>query len=292
VKKIRHPHQDLRTVEPDHEALSLFHRRYGVVGGGEAHRLDQLMSRFSCLPYENLSKILASGPRMPAQVMQQHIELGTGGTCFSLTELLRQLTAQMGLSSHPVMAHMRHGQNIHCGLLVRAAGKDYWVDPGYLLPRPIPLQPGAASSSQPGEPFLVTAGSLPGAPADIPEGDFDLFTQEAEGPRWRYRFSARAPSPEDFLAYWENSFTLPGMRSLLVTRRDEQGRRLYLHNHKLRLLGPDQKTTQNVRQQLERSVLQSFGIDPHITRQARETLDRRRARIGPLPEQRDHVSEE
>jgi arylamine N-acetyltransferase len=255
------------------ETVALFEERHGrTPPDGSPATLVELVRRFSALPYENLSKILAPGPRMPLTVVREHLELGTGGTCFSLAELLGRLARAAGFSAHPVMAHMRHGPNVHCALRVEASnGAAFLVDPGYLLPGPRPLAPGPVGEPAPGQPLLVPAGSRQGPPADTPAGDVDLFTHEPGGLVWRYRFSHPAPTREAFWAHWQRSFGLPGMRSLLVTRR-EGDQRLYLHRHKLRRVGPGGKTTRNVRQRLEQTVAETFGIAPRVTREAGAVL--------------------
>jgi len=264
------------------QAVGLFSERYGAPPRGDLSALRALARSFSNLPYENLSKILVSSEtrlRLPLEVMGDHLELGTGGTCFSLTELLRVLVTHCGLRCYPVMAHMRHGANIHCALRVEAGGRAYLVDPGYLLPRPLELEERTPEEPpEAGHPVIVAAGSLPGAPPGIPPGDFDLFTAEQHGYKWRYRFSDSSPTEEEFFARWRQSFDLPGMRSLVATRRDDAGARVYLHNHKLRVQGADHKRTRNVRASLEASVEQTFGIDPRVTSEARAILDRRKER--------------
>lgn len=269
---------DTRWSEVDREAVGLFEERFGRPAG-----LEELVRRFSSLPYENLSKILAwdggqapPSPRLPRRVMREHLEVGTGGTCFSLTELLRQLAGAGGLEAHPVMAHMRHGANVHCALTVQRAGRRFLVDPGYLVPEPLPLEAAATRAWEVGRARLVRAGSLTGVPAGVPEGALDLYTMEPEGPRWRYRLDPRPPSAAVFHHHWLESFGQPGMRSLLVTLRDEEGRRLYLHNHKLRILGPEGKVNRNVRATLEQTMADHFGIDPRVCAAAREALRRRR----------------
>ena len=270
---------DTRWSEVDREAVGLFEERFGRPAG-----LEELVRRFSGLPYENLSKILAwdggqtpPSPRLPRRVMREHVEMGTGGTCFSLTELLRQLARARGLEALPVMAHMRHGANIHCALVVLRAGRSFLVDPGYLVPEPLPLEAAAPGSDwEPGQARLVRAGSLAGVPAKVPEGALDLYTMEPDGPRWRYRLAPGPPTPAAFHHHWLESFRQPGMRSLLVTLRDEEGRRLYLHNHKLRILGPGGKVNRNVRETLEQTMAEHFGIDPRVCAAAREALRRRR----------------
>ena len=261
------------------QAVGLFEERYGLPGSGATPvQLRQLVRSFCHLPYENLSKILVSQQlqlRGPLVVMADHLELGTGGTCYSLTELLRRLAGACGLESYPVMAHMRHGVEVHCALRVSCGGRAYLVDPGYLLPRPLEL--GARDPGEPaaGSALVVLAGTLDGVPPGVPRGDFDLFTAEPAGLKWRYRFSDRAPTREQFLSRWRKSFQLPGMRSLVATRRDGEAR-LYLHNHKLRRQDPDHKSTTNVRAELEATVRQSFGIAPAVTRRARALLAERK----------------
>jgi arylamine N-acetyltransferase len=270
-------------------AVGLFEERFGAVPsvGSALDRLVELVDRFNHLPYENLSKILsweggAAPPRLrlPEEVMRDHIVLGTGGTCYSLTELLRQLARAAGFTCHPVMAHMRHGENIHCALRVEVGDRAYLVDPGYLVRRPLPM---ADSDDRTvveiGDPLLVPVGRHPDrVPQEAPRGDFDLFTVEEEGPRWRYRFSVRAPTEQEFITHWNESFHLPGMRSLVVTRRAPDGQRLYLHNHKLRRRGGASSSTENVRQVLDQTVEDLFGIDPEITRRAWELIRRQRQR--------------
>ena len=266
-------------MEDARHAADLFFHHLGEAGrGGGLADLRRLSRAFARLPYENLSKILASEqrrPRLPLEVMTDHLALGTGGTCFSLTELLRVLASAAGLSCHPVMAHMRHGANIHCALRVEAGGRAFLVDPGYLLPRPLELGRAAPEEPETGHPIIVPAGAHDGVPEGVAAGDFDLFTREPDGLKWRYRFSDRAPTREAFMERWLASFTLPGMRSLVATRREEDTR-LYLHNHKLRSQGTDHKSTRNVRATLEDSVEQTFGIHPDVTRRARAILDRRK----------------
>ena len=269
--------------------VGLFEERYGRLPRGGLAALGDLVARFEPLPYENLTKILAletAGPgapplRMPARVMADHLALGTGGTCFSLTELLRELVLEAGFDAHPVMAHMRHGANIHCALRVEAQGRAYLVDPGYLVRRPLALT-AAPGRAEVGEPLLLRVGALAElVPPGVPPGDFDLFTREPSGPRWRYRFSDHPAPREVFLAHWQQSFRLPGLRSLIVTRRDAVGRRLYLHDHKLRRSGGGEaSTTRNVRQELAQAVAQSFGIDPEVTSRASAAVEAARQGRG------------
>lgn len=274
-------------LDPGGRAVALFDTRYGLPGRrAREQELATLASRFAELPYENLTKIIAlaesglAAPRLrrPAQVMEEHLALGTGGTCFSLVELLRALALAAGFSCRPAMAHMRHGLNIHCVLLCDAGGRRFVVDPGYLLPRPLPLAGDeSAEDAALGEARVVAAGSLGPVPVGIPDGELDLYTIEPEGPLWRYRIDPHLPSPEEFEAHWRASFALPAMRSLLCTRRTPGEEILYLHNHKLRRRSGEGKRSENVRGELCERVQESFGIAPEITRRAAELVASARA---------------
>jgi arylamine N-acetyltransferase len=268
-------------------AVALFDRHYGLPGRrAREQELATLASRFAELPYENLTKIIAlaeSGVgvphlRRPTQVMEDHLALGTGGTCFSLVELLRTLALAAGFACQPAMAHMRHGANLHCVLLCEAGGRRFVVDPGYLLPRPLPLEGASAEGAELGAARVVRAGSLGPVPAGIPEGELDLYTIEPEGPLWRYRIDPHLPSPEEFEAHWRASFGQSAMRSLLCTRRTPGDEILYLHNHKLRRRSVEGKRTENVRGELCERVQESFGIAPEVTRRAAELVARARER--------------
>ncbi len=240
--------------------------------------LTDLLARLSPVPYENLTKIIVldqhGGPHLrgPEVVISEHLQLGTGGTCFSLTELMRVLVTSAGFTAYPVMAHMRHGANIHCALIARVGGESYLLDPGYLVRRPLALAPSPGDKAVEGHglgaPLLLPAGQREGAPPGVPAGDFDLFTLEPEGLRWRYRFSDRAPSPQEFEGHWRASFSQQSMGSLFASTSSADAGRVILHNHKLRCQGQQTKVNHNIRASMPGSVEQYFGIDPRITERA------------------------
>lgn len=112
--------------------------------------LSELLQHFARIPYENISKIINLHEsldwdlpklRLPETVISQHIDFRLGGTCFSLTFYLQTILAHSGFTCYPVMADMRAGKNIHCCLIVILDSVKYLVDPGYLLTRPMALNP-------------------------------------------------------------------------------------------------------------------------------------------------------
>jgi hypothetical protein len=82
-------------------------------------------------------------------------------------------------------------------------------------------------------------------------------------------------SREAFMRHWQDSFSLPMMNSLLLTRLTPSGH-LYIKNHHLRMKGIAGKANENIRAGLEARIETEFGIPPGITAEAREHLDRLR----------------
>jgi arylamine N-acetyltransferase len=129
-------------------ALHLFLRHFGLAADAPPEvLLRRVTSAFAQLPYENLTKILKEAStgsreaarRSPVEVISDHVQLGTGGTCFSLTATLLHLLRELGWQAEPIIADRPYGSDSHCALLVWIEGQPHLVDPGYLITEPIPL---------------------------------------------------------------------------------------------------------------------------------------------------------
>ncbi len=278
------------------EARELFAGHFGIPSGGaDLALLRRVIAAYSNLPYENLTKIIkkftARSPeerlRGPVEVVSGFIERQTGGTCFSLTYCLGSILSNAGFRCFPVMADMKR-PNIHCALVVETAGKRYLVDPGYLVGEPVELA---------GVPVRVatTFGTVELRPR---RGDsYDLFTLEggwdelsgigrserspsvaARGGerKWRYTVRTAGVSHADFMKHWQDSFALPMMNNLLLTRLTPEGH-LYVKNHHLRKRGREGKANENIRGDFEARIAADFGIPPGVTAEAREHIERLRS---------------
>lgn len=260
-----------------------------------------------------IKKFTAPSPeerlRGPVEVMAGYVNARTGGTCFSLTYCLGSILASAGYRSHPVMADMKR-PNIHCALVVELGGRRLLVDPGYLLGEPVEL--GAAPVSvattfgtveikprgrESYDLFTVDgareperagpdvpAGAAPGSPGcgarDAFAGASDV-TLDAQRPRpagrtWRYTVKTAAVSHSAFMRHWQDSFSLPMMSSLLLTKLTPEGH-LYIKNHHLRMKGVRGKTNENIRGEIERRIASEFGIPAGITAEARRHIERLRS---------------
>lgn len=257
------------------EAREIFLGHFGVgAGDPELDMLRRIVTSYSSLPYENLTKIIkkftALTPderlRGPVEVVSGYVERHTGGTCFSLTYCLGSILTSGGFKCYPVMADMKR-PNIHCALVVEMSARRYFVDPGYLVGEPVELSDSPVRVE-------TTFGVVELRPR---QGErYDLFTLEGEDRKWRYTVKTVAVSHAAFMRHWQDSFALPMMNNLLLTRLTPEGH-LYIKNHHLRMKGSQGKANENIRSGLEARIAAEFGIPSDITAQAREHLERLKA---------------
>jgi arylamine N-acetyltransferase len=211
--------------------------------------------------------------RLSREVMEDHARLGAGGTCFSLTNALRRMVVDLGYQAHPVMADMRHGPNVHCALLVKVDGKSYLLDPGYLVPEPVSLCPGATVRvGLPGQHLEYR----PAAGGD----EVDLYTSsEREEEVFRYRLRPRPVSDAEFVRFWIESFDATGMNGLHLNRVTGEGR-LSAHDLNLRVDTGRRKWNVKLRGRYVETISGRFGLDRNLVNRAYGAWERSRCRRG------------
>jgi arylamine N-acetyltransferase len=254
------------------KAAEIFFEHFGVSPGRKAHDIHRIGETFGEIPWENLTKFLlrAAGenrPRLAEEVMTDHVQRGTGGTCYSLTEALGTVIKACGVSARPLTGHMRHGKNIHCALLVEGAAGKFILDPGYVVP-------GAVSLSGDGFGEIVTASrSLHWVP--VP-GGFELHTIENGRRQFRYALESRVLTRNEFLHYWKASFEASGLNSLYLNRTGPLGGRLCAHNENLRTVGETGHQNRTIRDDYASTVSGLFGISSDVAEAAWNELQRQR----------------
>ncbi|TDI84163.1 MAG: hypothetical protein E2O78_06865 [Caldithrix sp.] len=244
--------------------------------------LSELLQHFARIPYENISKIinLHESPdwdlpklRLPETVISQHIDFRLGGTCFSLTFYLQTILAHSGFTCYPVMADMRAGKNIHCCLIVILDSVKYLVDPGYLLTRPMALNP-----HQPKLFHTEFAGVE--LRYDTTRNVYDLFTFNKNETKWRHCFRERPVPPGEFLQHWLASFRRNSMHGICLTKVLGNGV-LFVNRNFMRETTFTSKRNFNIKRSYHRTIHERFGIDKQIVEQAQvalaENLERERA---------------
>jgi arylamine N-acetyltransferase len=253
---------------PEH----VFFDHFGILPGTGRDTLFRVSECFSRIPWENLTKFLlkAGGRerlRMPGEVFEGFVRFGTGGTCYSLTEALSGVVSACGWRTRPLTGHMRHGRNIHCALLAEGPGGVYLLDPGFVVPRPVPLEPGGGTLD-------LRDRSLEWVRR---EGGWDLFTREGDSPaQWRYRLEDRILSRGEFLAYWRRSFDAPGLNSLHINLSLED-RRLSAHNGNLRISCGGGRENVKLSAGYGEAVAGLFGMSSTVAEEAWRELARLRS---------------
>ncbi len=252
------------------EVLSRFQQHFRLGRpASPAERLQEVVSAFAQLPYENLTKVLKEGPRGcrqprlrgPAEVIDDHIASGTGGTCFSLTATLLHLVRALGWPAEPILADRRYGPDTHCALLVWLDQQPHLIDPGFLLVQPIPL-------TERREHRLTTAFNevvlRPLAASDR----WELSTRQQGRSTYRLTFKTAPVDAGEFTRAWRASFDWDMMNYPVLSR--------VLGDSQLYVQGPrwQRRTRAAVDHQelppaeLAARIAQEFGIAPDVVTQA------------------------
>ncbi len=257
-----------------HAAVRQFLHAYQLLPQPPSSRyLQQIIAAFAHLPYENLSKIIKFNQhgaseharlRLPEEVLEDHLRYRTGGTCFSLSFFLHAILLQQGFSNYIVMGDMRAGENMHCALLVLLDGFKCLLDPGYLLQRPMPLDP-----TQP----RLCHNEFNGVELryDLLTQCYDLFTFDRAETKWRYRFADRPTPLEEYLQHWQASFHRNSMHGLCLTRvhADEL---IFVRKDFMRITSLHGKRNVNLKKNYHAAVAEAFGLAPEYIAQAEAAL--------------------
>ncbi len=226
--------------------------------------LTRVASAFARLPYENITKIIkhaeAGTPekarRYPAEVIQNHIDWGTGGTCFSLTSALLHLVRSLGFRAECVLADRRYGPDTHSALLIWIDGIPHLLDPGYLIVNPIPV---AAVEKE----INVGFNRLILEP-DGQNNRMSLSTIRKGAKTFRLTYKTDPVDPGQFLKAWDASFDWDMMHYPLLTRTAEFGQ-VYLRGSRLQVSGLDSVRAQEIgSDQLVAKISEAFQIEPSL----------------------------
>ena len=244
-------------------AAAMFFDYFGLLpDDAQKDSLRKIIQKFSLIPWENLTKLLAKAQlnerktrlRLPGTVIYEYIQDGAGGTCFSLTAALGEILESAGYSCNPVMAEMRHGENIHCALsIITPDGARFLADPGYLVPVPILLEPGQNTKLDVYDQKLIWE------PDTVGESYY-MYTIEGENRQWRYRVRMKPVSHAEFRRHWQMSFDATGMNSLHLNCRSED-RRLSAHNMNLRIVDKEKKQNEKLRDNYSGQIEEHFGLN-------------------------------
>jgi len=236
--------------------------------------LQKILTHYAQVPYENVSKVLKlnrdfTSPqhiRLPEEIIDDHIQYGLGGTCFSLTYYLQSILSIYDFHCYPVMADMKNRPNVHCALVVELDRKKYLVDPGYLLTQPMeinPDKPRLYRSPHTGVELRF----------DTRDERYHLYTFDRQNIKWRYTFKDRPTPADEFLQHWLASFYQGTMHGILLTRVQNDGL-IYLHNNYLQISNIEGKTKKRLKENYPNIVQDLFGISADLIQEAEQAIAR------------------
>ena len=277
----------MRAVNPllaptsDSPALGLFREHFGLpsetfLDASPESLLEAVARSFARIPYENLTKIVKDeregaperARRGPLEVLRDHIELGTGGTCFSLTAAMLHVLRGLGFSAEPLLADRPYGVNTHCAITVDLNGSPHLIDPGFLIVKPIPLEITAETRIE--TPFNELT-LLPGRGGTT----LELSTAQDGRRTPRITFKTDPVDSSELLRAWDASFEWDMMRYPLLTRV-QGGRQLYLQGNRFQIrtrAGAERRRVDAT--ELPRLIEEHFGLRSTVAVTALEALGRK-----------------
>jgi len=197
--------------------------------------LSDVVTAFSRLPYENITKIIKRAEagsdekarRYPEEVIRNHIDWGSGGTCFSLTSALADLVRSLGWKANYILADRRYGQNTHCALLVWIDDVPHILDPGFLIINPIPIPARA------GQEYKASYNSLILTP-EAEQNRISLSTVQGSTKTYRLTYKTSPVDEGEFFKAWDESFCWEMMRYPLLTQTIAS-KRIYLNGFRFQI---------------------------------------------------------
>ncbi len=174
--------------------------------------LAALFARFNArVPFENASKIVrdaevgdpAGKPRTPEVFWADHLELGTGGTCFARVAAFDALLSGLGFRTRRTLGRVRQA-NDHASLFVATPDGETIADVGFPLPALLPARAGrvetpiGALAVAPGEGGFAVAfeGGVPEGPREISIGS-STASEDVLLEQWRRTFRKGATFLQD-----------------------------------------------------------------------------------------------
>ncbi len=194
-------------------------------------KAEAVLKCFRGVPYENISKINApfGKLRMPEDIAKDRKLYGLGGSCFSLTWLLKVILDYFGETSRLCLADRNYASDAHCALISIKGTSARILDPGYLIFSPIAIPKDERRSyfSYEKNRFVMDVSASEASICSIlPNGET----------KFRYRLKLKEISDEDFFYAWHNSFSFAMMKYVVVNRYVEDGF-IYLKNTSLHVDG-------------------------------------------------------
>lgn len=255
------------------ELLQQFLERHSIEAMAPQQALKQLAAAYAHLPYENLSKIVRVqqtddtelARRLPAEVLQDHFQIGTGGTCFSLTWTLLHLIRALGYQAEPILADRRYGPNTHSALVIWIDGVMHLLDPGYLLVDALAI---------PKQESLIVPTSFHEVKLTPSDGvnQIQLHTIHQNQSTYRLTYKTDPVDTAQFLKAWDDSFQFDMMQYPVLSTVAENTQ-FYLQKQALLIRTREKaERIELTTEQMGDTIHRVFGLHPSVISQALQVL--------------------
>ena len=186
--------------------------------------MHQVVGAFGSVLYENLTKIRrrAAFPNLesdcletPAVLVRDHLEKGTGGTCYSMAYSLAGLLECAGIDCYLTLNDIRGLTANHAAVVATVDGMTWLCDPGVQFRIPAVFSPDRATTADNGYCLVHIL------PAEV-AGDFNVKLAMAGG--WAggwagtpsFVFHSKPVEESTFRKVWLQSFTGPMMNTFHI----------------------------------------------------------------------------
>ena len=174
----------------------------------------------------------------------------------------------MGWHAAPLLADRHYGANTHCALVVWIEDRPHLLDPGYLIVRPIALDPEHETKIETSFNEVVLRPTQGGE-------RLELHTAQDGGLSHRLTFKTSPADPAEFLRAWEASFDWDMMRYPVLTKID-RGEHVYLQGQRLQRRGRETLARDQLEiAELPREISRQFGVDLRVVERALQILRRK-----------------
>ncbi len=239
--------------------------------------LCEILKHFSVFPYENMTKILKledrksvhDPRRLPLEIIEDYLAMGTGGTCYSLTYFLKAILEYCGFTCYPASANMPYGEDMHCALITIVDGCKYLCDPGYLLREPL-LIPHSGSL------VYNTAVNQLVLQRVTATNEIRLHVIRKGISKLRYVLKDVPLDAAEFDRLWMRSFDFRLMSSLVITKGCRDGQ-LFLHNQRMQVITAESRKIQKIKSNYASVIAEWFHLPKHLIERARQVVESKKS---------------
>lgn len=230
--------------------------------------LTDIYTAFFHIPYENLTKIIKSQSvksapeifRLPDELINDHLRMRLGGTCYSLSFALYNLLTHLGFDCYLVAADTFGKIDNHAALIVQIDDAKFLVDPGFTIPNVIEVSE-----------ERITYGHNPLGRVQLEYKGygrlFHLTTRNRQTEKFRFILKDMPINEDTFFQLWEHSFTSGSLDAINIVNVIKN-RLVRCRNEVLTEYTAKGKLQKSIAHNLQQTIEEIFGFPTFITHQA------------------------